>query len=150
MRLCVLLRAAFHRVSTRLPARPSRWLSFKKLPMRKRSLSEQGTSSSSDVALQPHTTPIDTAQRKALAERPQPDFLGVEPSLDILRWIWDSGIVAVAGDAPSFEQAPIAGAHTTTGGAWNEPTVGGGRCRVAAFSTSGSLEAGACPSGRDV
>ena len=61
---------------------------------------------------------LDATQRKALAERPQPDFLGVEASVDVLRWIWESGISAVAGDAPSFEQAPIVGPHNAIGGMW--------------------------------
>ena len=33
----------------------------------------------------------------ALAARPEPDFVGVESSSEMLRWIWESGIAAVAG-----------------------------------------------------
>ncbi|OHW98004.1 putative cyclase [Colletotrichum incanum] len=58
------------------------------------------------------------AAQKAVAARSSPDFLGVEPTKDVLRWIWDTGFAAVAGDAPSFERAPIAGPHTAVGGVW--------------------------------
>ncbi|KAF2495096.1 hypothetical protein BU16DRAFT_581850 [Lophium mytilinum] len=58
------------------------------------------------------------AAQAALATRPSPDFIGLEPSLAVLRWIWDSGFCAVASDAPSFERAPIAGPHTAIGGVW--------------------------------
>ncbi|KAK1997573.1 hypothetical protein LX36DRAFT_711568 [Colletotrichum falcatum] len=61
----------------------------------------------------------DEAARRAVAARASPDFLGVEPTEALLRWIWESGFAAVAGDAPSFERAPIAGPHTAVGGAWD-------------------------------
>lgn len=60
----------------------------------------------------------DDGARRALAARGSPDFLGVEPTAAVLRWLWESGFAAVAGDAPSFERAPIAGPHTAVGGAW--------------------------------
>ncbi|KAJ0361873.1 hypothetical protein COL154_006609 [Colletotrichum chrysophilum] len=60
----------------------------------------------------------DDAAQKAVAARASPDFLGVEPTKDVLRWIWETGFAAVAGDAPSFERAPIAGPHTAVGGVW--------------------------------
>lgn len=50
---------------------------------------------------------LDAAGQKAIPERPAPDFVGVEPSPEVLRWIWECGIAAVAGDAPSFERAPV-------------------------------------------
>lgn len=50
---------------------------------------------------------LDPAGQKAIPERPDTSFLGVEPSPAVLRWIWESGIAAVAGDAPSFERAPV-------------------------------------------
>lgn len=40
----------------------------------------------------------------------------------MLRWIWETGFAAVAGDAPSFERAPIAGQHTAVGGVWKGET----------------------------
>ncbi|KXH47382.1 hypothetical protein CSIM01_05319 [Colletotrichum simmondsii] len=73
----------------------------------------------------------DDAAQKAVATRASPDFLGLEPTKDVLRWIWETGFAAVAGDAPSFERAPIAGPHTAVGGAWKgeaweEEMQGGG------------------------
>jgi kynurenine formamidase len=58
-------------------------------------------------------------QRKALTVRESPsDFLGVSPTKETLRWIWESGFSAVAGDAPAFEQGPTAGPHTAPGNLW--------------------------------
>ncbi|KXH48055.1 hypothetical protein CNYM01_10064 [Colletotrichum nymphaeae SA-01] len=73
----------------------------------------------------------DDAAQKAVAARASPDFLGLEPTKEVLRWIWETGFAAVAGDAPSFERAPIAGPHTAVGGvwkgeAWEEEMQGGG------------------------
>jgi hypothetical protein len=65
---------------------------------------------------------LDAAAQKAIPDRPAPDFLGVEPTTAMLRWIWESGFSAVAGDAPSFEQAPVAGPHTAVGGVWSGET----------------------------
>ncbi|KAJ8114129.1 hypothetical protein OPT61_g3909 [Boeremia exigua] len=56
-------------------------------------------------------------ERKELAGKP-PAFAGVESSKETLRWIWESGFVAVAGDAPSFEMAPLVGDHNKPGGIW--------------------------------
>lgn len=61
---------------------------------------------------------LSLSDQKALAERASPDFLGLESTSAVLRWIWESGFAAVASDAPSFEQAPIAGQHTAKGGVW--------------------------------
>ena len=55
--------------------------------------------------------------RKELANKP-PTFAGVESCKESLKWIWESGFVAVAGDAPSFEMAPLVGEHTQPGGIW--------------------------------
>jgi hypothetical protein len=55
--------------------------------------------------------------RKAMGSKP-PTFLGVESSPAVARWIWESGFVAVAGDAPSFEMSPLVGPHNQPGGAW--------------------------------
>jgi hypothetical protein len=70
------------------------------------------------VGFTPAYEAISEPERVVIAQRPQPDFLGVEPSLGVLRWIWESGFAAVGGDAPSFERAPIAGPHTEVGGVW--------------------------------
>ncbi|KAJ5593901.1 uncharacterized protein N7459_000109 [Penicillium hispanicum] len=50
-------------------------------------------------------------QRKDLPNRPSPDFNGVEATEGMLRWLWERQFAAVAGDAPSFERAPIRGSH---------------------------------------
>lgn len=68
--------------------------------------------------------------RKALASKP-PAFLGVESSKDVLQFIWESGFVAVASDAPSFEMSPLVGEHNKPGGiwkgeAWEDEMQGGG------------------------
>ena len=52
-----------------------------------------------------------------MATKP-PAFIGVESSKDVARLIWDNGFAAVAGDAPSFEMAPLSGAHNAPGGIW--------------------------------
>jgi hypothetical protein len=54
---------------------------------------------------------LNDAQRKDLALRPSPDFTGVEATEGMVRWLWDHQFAAVAGDAPSFERAPIRGSH---------------------------------------
>jgi hypothetical protein len=59
-------------------------------------------------------------EQKAIPERPEPNFLGVSSTSDVLRWIWESGFSAVASDAPSFEQAPIVGAHNASGTLWKD------------------------------
>lgn len=52
---------------------------------------------------------LDAAAQHALIERPAPDYLGMDPSVATLRWLWESGFAAVASDAPTFEQAPVQG-----------------------------------------
>jgi kynurenine formamidase len=48
-------------------------------------------------------------QKQDYAAQKEPQHAGVEASLETLEWIWDSGIVAVAGDAISFEVYPTPG-----------------------------------------
>lgn len=50
---------------------------------------------------------LSTTVEKALAARPLPRFIGVESGEETLRWLWDCGFAAVAGDMPSFEVSPI-------------------------------------------
>ncbi|KAF2256334.1 hypothetical protein BU26DRAFT_472510 [Trematosphaeria pertusa] len=45
-------------------------------------------------------------QKSAYASSPSPQHAGVEASQDVLRWIWDNGFAAVAGDAISWEVYP--------------------------------------------
>ncbi|ORY16024.1 putative cyclase-domain-containing protein [Clohesyomyces aquaticus] len=73
---------------------------------------------------------LDTQERRDLAKRP-PQFMGVESSKEVLQWIWESGFVAVASDAPSFEMSPLVGEHNKLGGiwkgeSWEEDMQGGG------------------------
>ncbi|KAF2435551.1 hypothetical protein EJ08DRAFT_342745 [Tothia fuscella] len=74
---------------------------------------------------------LSTDQQKALAARKVADFIGVEPTAAMVKWIWESNFAAVAGDAPAFEQAPPAGPHNKPGGlwkgeVWEEDMQGGG------------------------
>lgn len=50
-------------------------------------------------------------QRQDLAHRSSPDFNGVEATEGMVKWLWEHQFAAVAGDAPSFERAPIRGSH---------------------------------------
>jgi hypothetical protein len=73
---------------------------------------------------------LDISARKAMASAP-PTFLGVQSSKAVAQWIWETGFVAVAGDAPSFEMSPLVGAHNAPGGiwageAWEDEMQGGG------------------------
>lgn len=52
---------------------------------------------------------LEEQERIDLAQRPSPDFIGVEATENMLRWLWKHQFGAVAGDAPSFERAPIRG-----------------------------------------
>ncbi|KAH7118738.1 hypothetical protein B0J11DRAFT_74215 [Dendryphion nanum] len=60
---------------------------------------------------------LDEEARVAMPNK-APEFLGVESSREVLEWIWESGFVAVAGDAPSFEMSPLVGGHNAKGGIW--------------------------------
>lgn len=46
------------------------------------------------------------AEKQAYAAQKIPEHAGVEASLELLEWVWDSGISAVAGDAISWEVYP--------------------------------------------
>lgn len=50
---------------------------------------------------------LSEVEQLALSKRPSADFLGVEPSVEILEWLWESQITAVAGDSPAFESSPL-------------------------------------------
>ncbi|KAJ5107634.1 hypothetical protein N7456_004309 [Penicillium angulare] len=45
-------------------------------------------------------------QAVSLAEIPSPPAVGIESSEETLRWLWDTGFAAVAGDMPSMEAWP--------------------------------------------
>jgi hypothetical protein len=46
---------------------------------------------------------------RTLGHRPESQFIGVESSEAMLRWLWENQFAAVAGDAVAFESCPIAG-----------------------------------------
>lgn len=46
-------------------------------------------------------------QQLALSQRPRADFMGVEPTEEILEWLWEKQFAAMAGDAPAFERSPV-------------------------------------------
>jgi hypothetical protein len=52
---------------------------------------------------------MDSATKKAYSISAVPQHAGLEASTDMLRWIWDTGFAAVAGDAISFEVYPPLG-----------------------------------------
>ncbi|KAL1835124.1 hypothetical protein VTK73DRAFT_6202 [Phialemonium thermophilum] len=56
------------------------------------------------------------ADKLAYAKSTNPRHAGVEGTEDMLRWLWDEGFAAVAGDAISFEVYPPKKAHARTDG----------------------------------
>ena len=44
-------------------------------------------------------------EQRALAEK-SPDYIGVEPTEEMAKWLWDNQFSAVAGDAVAFERSP--------------------------------------------
>ena len=46
-------------------------------------------------------------EKMALSKRPRADFMGVEPTEEILQWLWEMQFAAVAGDAVAFERSPV-------------------------------------------
>lgn len=47
------------------------------------------------------------AQKQQYSDNPNPEHAGVEATTDVLRWIWDTGFAAIAGDAISWEVCHI-------------------------------------------
>ncbi|KAK5453523.1 hypothetical protein LTS15_006708 [Exophiala xenobiotica] len=45
-------------------------------------------------------------EKKALAERPSRDFVGVTNTIEMAQWHWDMGFAAVAGDTNAYEAWP--------------------------------------------
>lgn len=52
---------------------------------------------------------MDVEAKKAYSVTDAPQHAGVEATADMLKWIWDTGFAAVAGDAISFEVYPPLG-----------------------------------------
>lgn len=50
---------------------------------------------------------LSAPEKLALSERSSADFIGVESTEELLEWLWESQLAAVAGDAPAFERSPI-------------------------------------------
>ncbi|OJJ42851.1 hypothetical protein ASPZODRAFT_28933 [Penicilliopsis zonata CBS 506.65] len=73
---------------------------------------------------------LDATQRRDLAYRPSPDFIGVEATEAMLRWLWSHQFAAVAGDAPSFERAPIRGPHADPAFNLHEWVLAGWGCPI--------------------
>lgn len=48
-------------------------------------------------------TVMTDAQKQAYSNNSRPEHAGVEASTDVLRWLWDTGFAAIAGDAISWE-----------------------------------------------
>lgn len=51
-------------------------------------------------------TVMTDAQKLAYSNNSRPEHAGVEASTDVLRWLWDTGFAAIAGDAISWEVYP--------------------------------------------
>ena len=48
-------------------------------------------------------TSMTDAQKQAYSDNPSPEHAGVEATTEVLRWLWDTGFAAIAGDAISWE-----------------------------------------------
>lgn len=55
-------------------------------------------------------------EQQAFPDRQPGGLLGLEATMDSLRWVWETGFAAVASDSPSFERGP-------TTGPYNDPDV---------------------------
>lgn len=52
---------------------------------------------------------MSSSEKIAYSQQKSPSHCGVEATMEMLEWLWDSGFVAVAGDAISFEVYPDQG-----------------------------------------
>jgi kynurenine formamidase len=48
-------------------------------------------------------TSMTDAQKQAYSDNPSPEHAGVEATTEVLRFLWDTGFAAIAGDAISWE-----------------------------------------------
>lgn len=64
---------------------------------------------------------MNPADKLAYAQSTNPQHAGVEGTEEMLRWIWDTGFSAVAGDAVSFEVYPPQKAYTRADGQADVP-----------------------------
>lgn len=51
---------------------------------------------------------MDVQAKKAYAATTSPQHAGVEGTMDVLKWVWNTGFAAVAGDAISWEVSDCA------------------------------------------
>lgn len=65
--------------------------------------------------IQEWKTTMTAEQRQAYSESSSPKHTGVEGTEEMLRWIWNSGFAAVAGDSMSFEAYPPRAAYACDG-----------------------------------
>ncbi|KAF5869362.1 uncharacterized protein Bfra_011169 [Botrytis fragariae] len=76
------------------------------------------------MGLIPEWDSFTDSQKQEYASQSTPEHAGVKPSLELLEWLWDSGISAVAGDAISWEVYPTQGelsCHEYLLGGWGMP-----------------------------
>ena len=52
---------------------------------------------------------LSPSEQLALSKRPSTDFIGVDPTEEVLEWLWEHQFATVAGDAPAFECSPVGG-----------------------------------------
>ena len=50
---------------------------------------------------------LSDSEKLALSKRARDDFIGVEPTKEVLQWLWENQFAAVAGDMPAFERSPV-------------------------------------------
>ena len=61
------------------------------------------------TGLMPEWEAFSDEQKQDYAAQKKPEHAGVEACLEVLEWLWDSGISAVVGDAISWEVYPTPG-----------------------------------------
>ncbi|OJD33665.1 major facilitator superfamily protein [Diplodia corticola] len=70
-------------------------------------------------------------EQRAVATRAEADFVGLQAGRETLRWLWEAGpFAAVASDAPSFERAPVLGAHAEEGFTLHQWLLAGWGCPI--------------------
>ena len=64
---------------------------------------------------------LSQAEQLALSERPNANFFGVEPTVEILEWLWERQVAAVAGDSTASESSPVGKRVDETGTVTSRP-----------------------------
>ncbi|KAH8779229.1 hypothetical protein F5882DRAFT_451534 [Hyaloscypha sp. PMI_1271] len=76
------------------------------------------------IGMMPEWETFTEQQKKEYAAQEEAEHAGVEAPIELLEWLWDSGITAVAGDAISWEVFPTPGEvsmHEYLLGGWGMP-----------------------------